>query len=473
MDKTRSTIAAIATPPGSGGIGIIKISGPEAPNIAARLFRRPLPSSDATGEMAPMANDQWKSHRFYYGFIVHPQTLQVLDEVMAVLMRGPRSYTREDVVEIHVHSGQAVLRAVLESVLSCGAVPASPGEFTKRAFINGRIDLTQAEGVIDLINARTERSREIAAVQVRGEMNNRISEIRNVLLNIMTEFEAAIDFPEDVEESTDSQRALLQLRNQVIDPLSELLRQYDNAHVLRDGVKVVIAGRPNVGKSSLMNRLMGKERAIVTPVPGTTRDTIEDVISIQGIPIVLTDTAGLHHTDDPVERIGIERAHSYIQEADIVLFMTEASQAPSSDDFLFLQNRLEQKIIWVVNKSDLIDASYLLPQPPVEFATVPRISISAKENSGINALMALITQTAVDENIFRESLLVPNFRQKDAIETGLQHAKAAADGLDIETPTELICIDIQSSLDTLGEVIGVVFQEDILDHIFSRFCIGK
>lgn len=472
MDRTLSTIAAIATPNGSGGIGIIKISGSRASHIAERLFRRVVNSKNGLHVSIP--KDEWQSHRFYYGHIVDPNSRQMIDEVMVVLMRGPRSYTREDVVEIHLHSGPAVLRAVLEQVLDSGALLAEPGEFTKRAFLNGRIDLTQAEGIIDLIHARTDRSRRVAAVQVRGDMAEHISAIRREMLDILAEFEAAIDFPDDVDDALDFNGVSNRLQKEVIHPLNRLIERSENGRILRNGLKVVIVGKPNVGKSSLMNRLLGTERAIVTPIPGTTRDTIEDSISIQGIPVVFTDTAGIHDTQDPIERIGITRAHTLMQDADLVLWVTEVHEPLSEEEVRFVEPLKDLKIIWVMNKSDLTAESDPMDMDsPERFATVPRLLVSAKENSGIESLKAQIADMSIQFDSSAENAIIPNLRQKERIENGFQHATVVVEGLKEETPPELLTIDLQNAIDALGDVLGITFREDILDRVFSRFCIGK
>ncbi len=469
LDKTQSTIAAIATPAGSGGIGIIKISGARASHIGERLFRR---VHSKTGVRASIPKGEWETHRFYYGHIVDPDTGHMIDEVMIVLMRGPRSYTREDVVEIHLHSGAAVLRAVLERVLESGAVLAEPGEFTKRAFLNGRIDLTQAEGIIDLIHARTDRSRKIAAVQVRGKMAERIAAIRREMLDILAELESAIDFPDDIDDALDFIGMSNRLQKEVIHPLGRFIEHSEGGRLLRDGAKVIIAGKPNVGKSSLMNRLMGTERAIVTPIPGTTRDTIEDNTSIQGIPVVFTDTAGLHETRDPVERIGVDRARASIQDADLVLWVTEAHVPITNEDLVLVEPFKNQKIIWVVNKSDLLSPSDSIDFPK-RYKALPRLLVSAKEDVGIDSLKNQIAEMCVRSDFNTENPIIPNLRQKGCIEAGFQHAKAVAEGLKTETPPDLLTIDLQAALDALGEVIGITFREDILDRVFSRFCIGK
>ena len=457
-----STIAAIATPPGAGGIGIIRISGPEALAIATSLFQ---------GAGRPAASEL-KSHRLYHGYIRDPKTGRVLDEVLLTLMRAPRTYTREDVAEIHAHSGPATLRAVLGLVLREGARLAEPGEFTKRAFLNGRIDLTQAEGVMDLISARTDRSLNLAAAQIRGGMKTDIEAIRNQMQGILTETEAAIDFPEDVGEEIDALAVLDRLENLIITPLRELVSRYDEGHMLRDGLQVVVAGRPNVGKSSLMNRLLRKERAIVTDVPGTTRDILEESLTLQGIPVVLTDTAGLHETDDPVEQIGIERAYSRLETADLVLFVTDASAPLTAQDHRIYDSVRHCPLIRVINKSDLV-AGDVGPEIPAEWAAMPHVRISARYGQGIDALRALITDISLKDSLACESTVVPNLRHKVAIEASLDAVLAAADGIRDGIPFELVNIDIREALDLLGEVTGVTIREDVLDRIFSNFCIGK
>jgi tRNA modification GTPase len=301
------TIAAIATPIGSGGIGIIKISGQDAFSIAEAIFQRSRPSWGVGRPEGEALIFPLKSHRLYHGYIVNPETGKVLDEVLLSAMKGPRTYTREDVIEINTHSGYIVMASILDLVLQKGARLADPGEFTKRAYLSGRIDLTQAEAVIDIINSRTEKSLEIATSQIKGDLKNRIEFMRHSLIDILTQVEAAIDFPEDVGDLIDVESVNQILNKAVIDELSDMVAQYENAHFLRDGLKMIVVGRPNVGKSSLMNRLIKNDRVIVTPIPGTTRDLIEETLNIRGIPVIIADSAGLHETKDPVEVIGIEK----------------------------------------------------------------------------------------------------------------------------------------------------------------------
>ncbi|MGE0084231.1 MAG: tRNA uridine-5-carboxymethylaminomethyl(34) synthesis GTPase MnmE [Desulfococcaceae bacterium] len=460
-----STIAAIATPIGSGGIGIIRISGPEAMFIAASLF---VPSSARkSGEYSA----DFESHRLYHGHITDAEKDQIVDEVLLVFMKAPRSYTREDVAEIHAHSGPAVLKTILELVLKKGARLAEPGEFTRRAFLNGRIDLTQAEAVIDIISAGTEKAMEAAASQMKGYLKQQISEIREILLNILVQTEAAIDFPEDAGEEIPVDNILEILHEKVRLPLKKLANRYDDAHILREGLRLIIAGKPNVGKSSLMNRLLRKDRAIVTPIPGTTRDMIEENLVIRGIPVVLIDTAGLHESDDPVEKIGMEKSRERIQNADLLLFMTDMEHPLSSEDYDIFRNVSGKKLIWVINKSDL--ASDREPEVPESWQDMPRIMISAKYDHGIGELKDLIAETVLKSAFACENAVIPNIRHKQAIEKSLHAVNTAKEGIENSIPFELISMDIREAADLLGEIIGITVREDVLDRIFSTFCIGK
>jgi len=313
------TIAAIATPTGSGGIGIIKISGKDAFSIAEAIFQKSHASRGEGSSESKALSFPLKSHRLYHGHIVNPGTGQVLDEVLLSAMKAPRTYTREDVIEINTHSGHIVMASILDLVLQQGARLADPGEFTKRAYLSGRIDLTQAEAVIDIINSRTQKSLEIATSQIKGNLKNRIESIRGSLIDIITQVEAAIDFPEDVGDVIDAVSVKQILDKEIIGELSDMVEQYENAHFLRDGLKMIVVGRPNVGKSSLMNRLIQEDRVIVTPIPGTTRDLIEETLNIHGIPVIIADSAGLHETKDPVEVIGIGKTKDYIHASDLIL----------------------------------------------------------------------------------------------------------------------------------------------------------
>jgi len=460
-----STIAAIATPSGRAGIGIIKISGPDAVSIASALFRQ-------TAAAGAPARCRFKSHRLYHGFVLDPQSGSVLDEVLLSVMRGPRSYTGEEVVEINTHSGTVVLKAVLDLVLQNGARLAEPGEFTKRAFLNGRIDLTQAEAVIDIINARSEQALALAAAHMGGGLKNRILTIREALVNVMAPLEAAIDFPEDVEPA-DAGMWAERLRQDVLQPLEALVRAYSSAHFFREGLRLAVVGRPNVGKSSLMNRLVCKERTIVSPYPGTTRDFIEESIEINGIPVVVADTAGLHPTLDPVETIGILKTRDYIDSCDLVLLVLDASTVFDAEDRRIFESVRADRMILVLNKQDLVTAVAGLQLPP-DWQGLPQARISALYNQGIDALKDLIATVCTgDARLDIRGRIIPNLRQKRLLEQGLQAARTAAGGFDDGRPCELTAIDLREAANALAEIVGLDAREDILDQIFARFCIGK
>ena len=467
------TIAAIATPIGSGGIGIIKISGKDAFSITEAIFKG---SCVSWGEGRPEGDTlsfPLKSHRLHYGHIVNPETGQVLDEVLLSAMKAPRTYTREDVIEINTHSGYVVMASILDLVLQKGARLADPGEFTKRAYLSGRIDLTQAEAVIDIINSRTEKSLEIATSQIKGDLKYRIESMRHSLIDILTQVGAAIDFPEDVGDVIDVKSVNQILEKAVIDELSELVAQYENAHFLRDGLKMIVVGRPNVGKSSLMNRLIQNDRAIVTPIPGTTRDLIEETLNIRGIPVIVADSAGLHETKDPVEVIGIKKTREYIHAADLVLFMVDANDPFTREDQKIFQTIDDKRMILVINKIDLVEDDFK-PEIPETWNKIPSIKISALYGNGMNSLKDLIAKLAIgDYRIEVRNTIIPNLRHKIALEKSLEFAVSAGEELRKGTSFELIAIDIKEALDSLGEIIGVVAKEDVIDQIFNRFCIGK
>jgi tRNA modification GTPase len=467
------TIAAVATPLGTGGIGIIKISGKDAFSIAEAIFRRsrkePCDDPEAQGDY----DFPLKSHRLYYGHIVHPDSQKVLDEVLLTAMKAPLTYTREDVVEINTHSGPVVLASILDLVIHTGARLADPGEFTKRAYLNGRIDLTQAEAVIDIINSRTEKSLEIAMAQIKGGLKSRIESIRNSLFNILTEIEAAIDFPEEIEDMVDVKHIINILENSIIVELSELVGQYENAHFIRDGLKVIVIGRPNVGKSSLMNRLIQQDRAIVTPIPGTTRDLIEETLNIRGIPFIIADSAGLHNTQDPVEIIGMGKTLDYLQESDLILFMIDAGDPFTKEDQNIYQTLNNKRTILVVNKIDLVKDG-LDFKIPVTWRKMPVSKISALYGNGMTALKDMIAQlTLGDHSLEVKDTVIPNLRHKNGLLKSLELLMAAKDEMGKGTSFELIAIDVREAKDRLGEIIGTTAKEDIVDHIFSRFCIGK
>lgn len=470
-----STVAAISTPGGVGGIGIIKVSGPRAYRIGKTIFKEAHRLADPRKGTQPVSLPVFDptSHRFYYGYIVDPEHQHILDEVLVVFMKAPRTYTREDVLEIHTHSGPAAMQAVLELILSNGGELAAPGEFTRRAFVNGRIDLTQAEAVMDIINARSRSALDIAVVQVKGELKQILNKCAETLLDSLARCEGAIDFPEDMEDAVDRTRLVEGLRKTVEGPLSTLLRNYNDGHVIREGLRLAIIGRPNVGKSSLMNRLLSKERVIVTEIPGTTRDIIEESVVINGITVILTDTAGLHYTHDPVEAIGIKWTEDHIAKADIVLFLVDASVETGDEDHRIFEKIRQKKHIVVKNKMDLVDRP--LPEAVWETGNQnTQLAISVLENRGIDRLKRMIARMATEKaGPGGEAKIVPNLRQKQLIEKSLACVSAAVAGIQDGTDIELIVLDLKEGLAAIEEILGTRIREDLYDRIFDRFCIGK
>lgn len=460
------TIAAISTPPGSGGIGIIKISGKNAISIAASIFKR---TSRRNRIVSGSYNTQ--SHHLYHGSIINPENQKPVDEVLVSVMTAPHSYTKEDVVEINVHSGLLILRTILDLVISKGARLAEPGEFTKRAFLNGRIDLTQAEAVIDLINAKSGKALEIANLQAEGCLRHYVDGVIKILTDILVKIEASIDFPEDVE-AADTKTIISMIENEVKKTLEKIIADYNEGHVLRDGLRIVIAGRPNVGKSSLMNQLLKKDHAIVTSVPGTTRDILEETLIISGIHTIITDTAGLHDSSDPVEMIGMKKTREKIAGADIILFMVDAVNPFINEDYEIYRSIKERPVILVINKTDKVDGVFDVKTYD-ELNILPLVKISALYNTGIDTLKEMIKKIFDNMTNYYSGDILPNMRQKIALEKSLESVNLFAYGLNTGLPFELVSIDLKDAIDSLKEVIGLNIKEDFLDQIFNRFCIGK
>ena len=469
------TIAAIATPYGSGGIGVIRISGSRAFEIASALF-----STKREPKKSPPV---LFSHRVTHGFILdrsNPDNTQVVDEVLLIPMRAPRSYTAEDVVEIQAHSGTIVLKAILELVLSCGARLSEPGEFTKRAFLNQRIDLTQAEAVADIINARSTSSLKYASSQNLGELKRRINELRAPLIDLLSRLEASIDFPDEVEPFEISPLESESL-DQVIEKCREFIQLHDDACFLKEGIRVAICGEPNVGKSSLMNRLLERDKSIVTPIPGTTRDPIEEGLNIDGIPFIIIDTAGIHETDDLVEIIGIEKAKDHILDADLILFIKEAGSVFSDREFQRmipqgkeLAKNLDNRVILVINKMDLSPKNEETPCfPTPTYSRMPVVKISALLNQGIKELKKKIVDTCIQDLSMETSAVIPNLRHKKALKQALSALESVKKGLALGQEEETLAIDMKTSIDSLGTITGETASIDILDTIFNNFCIGK
>ena len=472
-----STIAAIATPGGRGGIGIIKISGSKAVSIATAIFspaeQQPAADLAIPASLQTATHTDFDSHRLYYGHIIDPDTGQIVDEVLLSVMKAPRSYTREDVVEINAHGGQVALHTILELVCSHGARIADPGEFTRRAFLNGRIDLTQAEAVIDIINARTEKSLQVATAQVEGKLGRSVEQVREYLVEVLARTEAAIDFPDDVEEIAAPKQTAAEITVNVVKPLEALLRHHVDGRVLREGLKVAVAGRPNVGKSSLLNCLVQKERAIVTAFPGTTRDMIEEALNINGYPVILTDTAGLHDTDDPIETLGINKTIESINGADLVLFMVEANRPVTAEDTSVFERIGPKPMIIVVNKIDLINGNEIC-NLPAAWEAIDCVHTSALYDRGIEELKNRIIEIAFgQEPIDLAAVILPNIRQKALMEESLRAAEAICLELNNGTPMELVAIHFQEAIEALGQILGTNVKVDLLEQIFSRFCIGK
>lgn len=459
--RSNDTIAAIATPPGTGGIGIIRISGPLAQAILQGVF---CPSQPHAG---------LKSHTLYHGTVVDRDG-QVLDEVLAVSMRAPRTYTREDVVELHSHGSYLVLSAILAEVLRRGARPAEPGEFTKRAFLAGRIDLTQAEAVIDLLRAKTRTGAELAVSQLQGRLFQRIEAIRQGLVDILAVLELAIDFPEDDVELLDRDHLLAQLRERVESPLAELIAMADRGKIYREGITVVITGLPNVGKSSLLNALLQEERALVTPVPGTTRDTIEEIISIKGVPARLVDTAGIRTVTEPVEELGVQRARQKVRDADLVLFMVDASAPLSPEDLELYASLGGAARIVVLNKIDLA-AEGTLDAMSAQFPEISTVKISARNHAGLPALYdAVYSHIMGDTAVVRErEACAPNIRHRAVLEETMAACGRLRQAFVAGITVDLVAVEVQAALDGLGDIVGVTTPDEVLDRIFAEFCIGK
>ena len=451
------TIAAISTPQGEGGIGIVRVSGSRAEAIGLRLFRF-------------RKGDAFSSHFLHYGSLVTPDGGAVLDEAMAVLMRAPHSYTREDVLEVHCHGGMLVVERILASVLACGARLADPGEFTRRAFVNGRIDLVQAEAVMDVIAAKTEASLALAQRQRAGALSARMDAIRQALTRSLAFIEASIDFPEDDIGETDT-AALRSGVGSALDGLGCLLDGFDGGRVVREGISVLIVGKPNAGKSSLLNRLLKENRAIVTHMPGTTRDIIEETVNLGGLAVRLLDTAGIRHTDDVVEREGISRALDKIPMADLVLFVLDSARPFNEEDRLILDAIRGKTAIAVLNKSDLPVGLEL----PAEMAGMPRVGLSAGTGAGIDGLRQLIRTTFLHGSALdsREFVAISRARHRDALCSARSALHQFLSGLEEGRELETLAIDLRDALSAVGQVTGETTTDDVLDVVFSSFCIGK
>ena len=461
------TIAAISTPLGEGGISIIRLSGKGSHKIAKRLFRR-----GKEPKKAAVLKALSPSH-LYYGHIIDPKSVSSIDEVLIVYMKTPKSYTREDVVEINCHGGILSSRRILDAVLGEGARLAAPGEFTKRAFLNGRIDLTQAESVIDIIRAKTERSMLFASHQLEGEFSGEIRGIKEELTRMLAYFQAYIDFPED--DTDIKYDDYIPTLDNIKSKIRGFLLTHDEGKIFRYGISTAIVGKPNVGKSSLLNVLLKEERAIVTEIPGTTRDIIEEVVNIKGIPLQLIDTAGIRESKCVIESVGIKKTKEKIKHADFVLFVLDAGSAIDDDDNEIYRLISGKKSLVVVNKIDLArDQEELARSMDAVFSKSNIAYISVKKRKNIDQLRNLIFESVVNKKVEQEKeVFLINSRHKDILKRTHSFVEKIHKGLKNKVFPELVCVHIADALETLGEVLGETTSEDILNMIFREFCIGK
>jgi tRNA modification GTPase len=478
MTTPGTTIAAIATAivPQQGSVGIVRLSGAQAMAIARRLFHAP-------------GKQVWESHRILYGYVRHPDTRQVVDEALLLLMLAPRSYTREDVVEFHCHGGIMAVQQVLQLCLGQGARLAQPGEFTLRAFLNGRLDLTQAESIADLVGARSPQAAQYALAGLQGKLAQPIRELRHTCLDILAEVEAQIDFEEDLPPLDEAE--IQQRLQQVLQQVNRILATADRGELLRSGLKVAIVGRPNVGKSSLLNAWSRSDRAIVTDLPGTTRDVVESQLVVGGIPVQVLDTAGIRETEDQVEKLGVERSRCAAQSADLVLFTIDASAGWTETDQEIYDQVCDRPLILVMNKIDLVDKGEGergrggeegerrdLPNPPPPTPNpqlpTPTVQTAAAMNRGIDALEQAILEVIHAGKADAANLdLAINQRQAEALTRAQAALSQVQETIANQLPLDFWTIDLRTAIHAFAELVGEDVTESVLDRIFSRFCIGK
>lgn len=454
------TIAAVATPMGEAGIAIIRISGPEAFNIADQVYRGKSRLSEVD------------SHTINYGYIHDPVTDERVEEVLVSVMRAPRTFTAEDVVEINCHGGIISVKKVLDYVLKSGARLAEPGEFTKRAFLNGRIDLTQAEAVIDLIRSKSDVAFSVALKQVEGALSQKVTAIRQRLIELMAHIEVNIDYPEhDVESMT--AKFIKEQCELATEEINYLLRTAEQGSILRDGIVTVIVGRPNVGKSSLLNVLAQQNKAIVTDIPGTTRDIVEEYVTVNGIPLRLLDTAGLRETSDVVEKIGVEKSKDALSQADLILLVLNQHEPLHDDELELIEQVIDKKTIVIINKIDLVpqlDMNYI----ESKFSHDRIVKMSIKEDEGIEHLHEAISSLFFSGDIDTGDLTyVSNIRHVQLLDLAVRSLAEAIQGVELDIPIDMIQIDVRNAWEQLGEIVGDNASEALLDQIFSQFCLGK
>lgn len=462
------TIAAIATAMTPSGIGIIRISGDEAVSITDRIF-------EAAGKKKLK---DLPSHTIHYGHIKDGE--DVIDEVMILLMRAPKSYTREDTVEIDCHGGVYVMRRILETVIKYGARPAEPGEFTKRAFLNGRIDLSQAESVIDVIHAKNEFALKSSMNQLSGALSDEVKELRGQVLHEIAFIESALDDPEHISLEGYPQE-LEQKVTSIHSRIETLLKNSENGRILKEGISTVIVGKPNAGKSSLLNTLVGEERAIVTDIAGTTRDVLEEQMNLNGIILNIIDTAGIRSTDDVVEKIGVDKARKYLKDADLVIYVVDTSTPLDDNDFEIIGLLKDRKAIILLNKSDL---SPLITKTEMKEAVekqngrseepIRMISISAKEQTGIDELQQAVQEMFFSGEVtFNDQVMITNIRQKASLQEALSGLELVLQSVRDGMPEDFYSIDLMNTYEALGSIIGEAVEDDLVNEIFSKFCMGK
>ncbi|WP_352169254.1 tRNA uridine-5-carboxymethylaminomethyl(34) synthesis GTPase MnmE [Proteiniborus sp. MB09-C3] len=456
------TIAAISTAPGEAGIGIIRISGKNAIDVGDKIFKN----------KKQFSLKECEERKLNYGYVFNPKDGKKIDEVLMVYIKAPYTYTKEDIVEVNCHGGIIPVRRVLEVVLENGARLAERGEFTKRAFLNGRIDLSQAEAVMDLISAKTDTSFDVSLNQLEGSISNEVKKLRNVLLGMLAHVEASIDFPEDdVEDLT--YNSLQEQGNFVLGKIGKLLDTVYTGKILREGLRTVILGKPNVGKSSLLNAILRENRAIVTDIPGTTRDIIEEYVNIKGIPLKIVDTAGIRETEDIVEKLGVDRAKEFLNQADLVIAVFDTSEELSKEDYDIINLIKDKKAIVLLNKSDLpsrIDEEDIKKHLPDKRI----INTSISKNEGIDKLEEILEDMFLSSEVkISDNTIVTNVRHRDQLLKAKDNIEDALQSLDLSMPLDCIEVDIKNCWENLGEITGDTVGEDIIDKIFSEFCIGK
>ena len=452
------TIAAISTPRGEGGIGIVRMSGSDSLCILAKIFK-PISKKEVS---------ELRNFSINYGHLYDGD--EIIDEVLVSIMKGPNTYTKEDIVEINCHGGFLITEKVLELVLKSGARIAEIGEFTRRAFMNGRLDLTQAEAVIDLIHGKTDKSISLSLNQLRGDLREQIDILKKQLLDVSAHVNVVLDYPEEGIDDPLPHDLVDNLHN-VINTTDALIKSYNKGKMIKEGVKTAIVGKPNVGKSSLLNSILREERAIVTHIAGTTRDIIEEVVNLNGIPLVLVDTAGIRKTDDLVENIGVEKSKELIEKADLVLFVVDNSRELDDEDLKIHERINADKVIGLINKTDVESKLDITPLTKIK----KWIKISALEKIGIDSMEKEIYNYVISGQVEDSSqkLVITNVRHKSALEKTKQAVENIFETIDMGLPMDLIAVDLKEALDSLSEVTGEISNEDLLDHIFSNFCVGK